>query len=236
MQKKQMIIALGLVLALAIAAPTIGAGTGSPALKKATKALKTAKQAKKTAKGAKKRAGAAQTAANGAQSSASTANAAAGDALAQLDAAKARTDTVAGSVITGNTTEYQDLGGPSVNLTVPQSGLIEVWVQVAVGDDGAVAVYEDGQPLPDQDPNDLCATSGPSGALLSNESGGGEAVLATPGGAALFGCGSFGPPAPVLFQTTPGQHTYSLRYADCDCDPGVDGSFSDRRLTVAPRP
>ena len=53
--------------------------------------------------------------------------------------------------------------------------------------------------------------------------------------APTFGCGSNGPPGPVLFETTPGEHTYSLRYADCGCDP-ADAEFSDRTLTVAPRP
>ena len=49
------------------------------------------------------------------------------------------------------------------------------------------------------------------------------------------GCGTIGGvPGSMLFDRTPGEHTYELRYADCGCD-GADASFSDRLLRAAGR-
>lgn len=150
---------------------------------------------------------------------------------AELAASKAKTATEAATVTTANETDFVDLGGPSVTLTVPESGLIEVWIEATISD-GALSLYEDGQQVPDQDPNGIC--DGPPGTLINFPSTPGF-VTGTPSVASLIGCGSSGAPAPVLFKTTPGQHTYEVRYADCGCDPS-DSEFSDRTLTVAPKP
>jgi hypothetical protein len=228
MQRRYLIGALALVFAVAAIAPSLGSSSEPPRLvAKASFPVRTAKQAKRIAKRARLIARDARTAATEAQANAK----ATADALA---ADRAVTDTDAGTVTTGEENAYVDLGGPSVTVTVPASGLVEVWAQVAVGDDGALSLFADGQQVPDQDPNDFCTD--PPGGLLANPSGAGKLTLATPNGANVFGCGSLGSPSPVLFSASPGEHTYELRYADCGCDPGIDAEFSSRMLTVAPRP
>jgi hypothetical protein len=263
MQTRGLVVAIALVLALAVAAPTIGATTSRGVI--AENALDIAKDARSIAKSAKRTAnrarGAAQSAldiANGANAAANvastkadnaqaSANAAAGKAdtassaatsagakadavAADLAASKAKTQTVAASVTTSNQTGYDDLGGPSVTVTVPASRMVELWAQVDA-EDGAVAVFEDGA-LVDLDPNVACA--GPGGAILSVP-GSPNAIVSTPNGSPFGGlCGGAGPPAPILLTTSPGEHTYSLRYADCGC--GGTVNFSDRFLAVAPRP
>jgi hypothetical protein len=219
-----LITALALVLALAVAVPTIGA-------QKNNIALRTAKQAKQIAKTAKSQSKKAKRAANGAQATATSAQATADTAQSRIDALASKTDTDAGSVTTGNESAYQDLGGPSVTVNVPESGLVEVWAQVTTAD-GLVSLYEDGQQVGGQDPNNACGAL--PGGLLSVQTTP-AVTVATGAGFGLFGCGSTGPPAPVLFETSSGQHTYSLRYADCGCDP-ADATFEERTLTVAPRP
>ena len=102
-----------------------------------------------------------------------------------------------------------------------------------------VALYEDGRRVPISDELGACTGNPALGdVLLSAFVGpGGDVTLSTPG-ASLFGsaCGVPGDAAsPVLFESTPGEHTYDLRYADCGCDPS-DASFSDRTLRVAARP
>jgi hypothetical protein len=267
MQTRSLVVAIALVLALAVAAPTIGATTSRGVI--AENALDIAKNAREIAKSAKRTAnrarGAAKSAldiANGASAAASVAStkadnaqAAADTAAGKADAASsaatsagAKADAVAaalaasqaksasanGTVSTTNDTSYEDLGGPSVTVTVPASGLIEVWVQAEVSD-GAVSLFEDGNQVPGQDPSDVCAQGGPPppDPLLA-DFGGGPIVLSTPASFNPSGCGGLSAPGSVLFKTTPGQHTYSLRYAWCSC--GVQGDFSDRFLAVAPKP
>jgi hypothetical protein len=269
MQTRSLVVAIALVLALAVAAPTIGATTNQRGVV-AENALDVAKQAREIAKSAKRTAnrarGAAQSAldiANGANAAANvastkadTAQGAANDAAAKADAAStaansasAKADAVAadlaaakaksasanGPVSTTNDTSYEDLGGPSVTITVPASGLIEVWAQATI-EDGAVSLFEDGHQVPGQDPNEVCSGGGvppPDDALIVVD-GGGPGTLSTPLAFNPIGCGSPSGPGGVMFKTTPGQHTYSLRYAWCSC--GSQGDFSDRFLAVAPLP
>jgi hypothetical protein len=250
-RRPQLLLAMTLVLAVAVAAPTIGSNKRSVA-EIAREAHIDAKAAKRIAETAKRKAVRAGAAAATAGSKADAAEVEAdqaglradqagvradqagarADAVgARLDALGTRSATVAGTVSTANETEYQDLGGPRVTVTVPESGLIEVWAQVAIAD-GSVSIYEDGQQLANQDPNGIC--DGPAGALLSFPTTP-AFVVSTPGTFSFAGCGNTGAPAASLFETTPGQHTYELRYADCGCDP-ADAEFSDRLLMVAPRP
>ena len=214
----------------------------------AQQAADTAKQAadaaQSSANQAKASADSAQTSANNAQTSANSAQTSANAAAAELAALRSKSDTDSPTVSTTEVNNYVDLGGPSVTVTVPASGLIEVWAQAAITD-GAVSLYEDGQQVPDQDPDDNClnfitggpppAPPPPGGPLLA-AAGGPEITLATPGDVQFFGyCGSTGAPSPVLLHAgSAGQHTYELRYASCGCGPQAD--FSDRTLTVAPRP
>jgi hypothetical protein len=265
MQTRSFVVAIALVLALAVAAPTIGATNTRGVV--AENALDIAKQSREIAKTAKRAAGKARgiaqsalttanTASTAATAAANKADAASADAAAasskadaastaagaasakadavaaDLNATKSKSQSLAGSVTTANETDYQDLGGPSVTVTVPASGLIEVWATVDA-EEGAISLFEDGNQVPDLDPNFVC--DGPNGALLSVP-GSPDAVVSTANAVPFGGlCGQPGPATAILLHVTPGPHTYSLRYADCGCDPGVDGTFSDRSLTVAPR-
>jgi hypothetical protein len=272
MQTRSLVVAIALVLALAVAAPTIGATTNRGAI--AENALDIAKDARSVAKSAKRTAnrarGAAQSAldiANGANAAANVAGTKADNAQASADdaatkadaastaatgastkadalaaelaAAKTKTATANGTVTTDNETAYQDLGGPSVTVTVPASGLIDVAAQATLLD-GAVSLYEDGQQVPDQDPNDACSGPGgaspPTGVLFGAPGGGPPLILGTPASINFIGCGSTGPPSAVLFKTSPGQHTYTLRYASCGCNAPAPAEISDRFLAVTPRP
>lgn len=210
MNKTPLTIALVLVLALGVATPTIGASSKTLALETAREALRTAKQAARIGETGKRRAR---------------------KALDLARSSRVASATAPGAVSTGVASSYQDLGGPEVSVAVPDSGLIDVWAQATIVDDGAVAVFEDGARLAGQ----AAECDGPGGGLLSVGAAGQALRLATPSGQPLAFCGSVGPPAPVQFSTSPGRHSYELRYADCGCDPAT-ASFRDRVLRVAPRP
>jgi hypothetical protein len=136
---------------------------------------------------------------------------------------------------------FQDLGGPSLTVDVPASGLVEVWAQATVGNDaGAIALYDGSSKAAGQDPT--CGPNAPTDPALLQVDGtalGGTEVNIATGTSPNFSvgpvCGTLGPPSSVLFQLSPGTHTLSLRYAYCGCGPGpVD--FSDRKIWAAPRP
>jgi hypothetical protein len=273
MQTRTLLVAIALVLALAIATPTLGAtahrgavadealqigkeareiaktakraankarGTAQAALAAANAATATATSAANKADDAKTAAGAAGDKADAATTTATGAATKADAVAAELAATKAKSASSNATVTTTNETDYQDLGGPQVTVNVPASGLIEVWAQAEILD-GGVSLYEDGQQVPDQDPNGFCGGGGsppPADPLLSVPGGGpGSLIVATPQSAGFAGiCGQTGSPSPVLFSTTPGQHTYSLRYASCGCNAPSPAEFSGRFLAVAPRP
>jgi hypothetical protein len=137
---------------------------------------------------------------------------------------------------------YQDLGGPSLTVEVPPSGLVDVLAQVDIGnDEGAVALYDGNGRASGQDP--LCGANPPtdSGLLLADPNGAPTPTVrvatgTTPSGSFAPVCGSLGPPTPVLFQLSPGTHTLSLRYAYCGCNPPSTAEFSNRKLWASPRP
>ncbi len=134
------------------------------------------------------------------------------------------------------TGEFEALGGPSLQFTVPPSGLIEVWAQVAINDEegGAVGLFEDGQEVDGIAEPELC---GDDSALIDASGGGpgGFVLFASPPVPGVIGCTSAGAPAAVLLSRPPGPHTYELRYAQCSCG-GAPAQFKDRVLRVAPRP
>jgi hypothetical protein len=229
MQRRHLAIALALVLAFAAVAPTF-ASPSQRLIAKSSFPVRTAKAAKRIAKTAKGLAQEALTAAGGAQATADQARQAAAQTEGTVDSTRIASDFDAATVTTAEEAGYVDLGGPSVAVQVPSSGLIEVWAQATIAD-GSVSLYEDGSQVDGQSPNNICP--GPPGALLA-AAGGPPFVAATPTAFSIAGCGADGPPGSVLFETTPGTHTYSLRYADCGCDP-ADAQFSDRTLRVAPR-
>jgi hypothetical protein len=157
----------------------------------------------------------------------------------RLNGLAVQSATAGGTVTTGDEDDYVALGGPEVTVTVPESGLIEVWSTVTFDDpsDGLVALYEDGRRVPNGDSLGICGSGTLGDVLLSAFLGADSPVtVSTPGALLSFGgCGTPGEaPAPVMFERPPGTHTYELRYADCGCDE-ADASFSDRTLRVAAR-
>lgn len=151
----------------------------------------------------------------------------------------------AAGAATTSSEDYEPLpGGPALTVAVPGSGLIEVAAQAtlvtdASDSDGAVALYQDGAPVPGQ------AACDPAGTLFqvpfvgdaSPDVGDPSDDIAAGTPAALPFCSTLGPPSPVRFVVEPGEHTYELRYASCGCGgPGDGATFRDRRLWVTPLP
>jgi hypothetical protein len=196
------------------------------AKREANKALNRANRALDRIRKAKTLAKQAQSAAERAQSTANQAEDAAEDAQAALAATRTVSSSAGGSVST-DSPDPVSLGGPTVTVTVPQSGLIEVFAQ-ATTDGGAVILFEDGNQVPGQ--AEVCASG--AGALFAETAGAGPIELATPAGFGLE-CGSTGAPGPVLFQRTPGEHIYELRYEE-ECSCTGTATFSDRGLWVRP--
>jgi hypothetical protein len=135
------------------------------------------------------------------------------------------------AAVTTTSTSYEPLaGGPSVSVTVPPSGVIDVAAQAtllnASTSDGAVALYEDGAPVPGQ-----ADCTGVDPGLFAIPAGAGELAGGTPAGFGVA-CVTLGAPGEVVFHTSPGAHTYGLRYAAS----GGTAAFSNRRLYVTPRP
>jgi hypothetical protein len=144
------------------------------------------------------------------------------------------TGMLAGPVSTTDNTTFESLGGPVVTATVPASGLIQVTASAfGSDDDGLVSLYEDGHQMPGQfDSDGLC---GPAGALFGTA----PSLIpdkrwGTPLIFALACMGAAGAPAPVVFASTPGVHTYELRYAFCGC--GTQATFRNVLLTITPLP
>jgi hypothetical protein len=227
------ILALLGVLVLALSVPAVGSQTQWFGLAK--KASKTAKKANKKAKRADKRAKKAKRKGRQANRNAKQAGKTADGVRADLDGTAIASDGESGLVTsTAPVGSYESKGGPSVTVTVPSSGLIEVWAQVDVRDDegGAVALYEDGTKVGGVSLPDACG----DGAALIDMQGGGPGefeTFSTPPTLTFFGCANAGAPAPVLLSRPPGEHTYEMRYSECSC--GGSAEFRNRVLRVGPR-
>ncbi|MEX2108435.1 MAG: hypothetical protein WD827_06080 [Solirubrobacterales bacterium] len=194
------------------------------ALAKARLALLTARSAKAESRRAARTAQAAVNTATDAKNTATTTQ-------ATFESTRIQSASAAGSVVTESETFTQLPGGPSVTVTVLSSGLIEVWAQATMSEPGAVSLYEDGQQMPGQ--AEECGPEEVDGALFAGFLfGPGDVTVGTP--ASVGFCGTEGAPGSVLFQTTPGTHTYELRYEVCGCGP-TEVTFSKRLLRVAPR-
>ena len=234
MNSRLTVFALVAVLLAAFAVPALAAPTettpdvqslSTRALAKARLALLTARSAKSQSRTAARTAGAAVNSANEAKGVAAAVQ-------ATLDSLRVKSGLAPGTVGTEEEKFVQLPGGPAVTVTVPASGLIEVWAQVTVAEEGAAALFEDGQKMAGQ--GESCG-GGFDTALISVKFAGPEpTTIATPGAPGFVGCGVLGPPGSVLFQTSPGTHTYELRYEACGCAPG-EADFSNRLLRVAPR-
>ena len=255
MERRYLVTALALVFALAAITPTLGAQSQSQRmLANSNFPVRTAKAAKRIAKRARTIAYGASRAprprprqarmaavksadeakANAAQATATAAQAktSADATAAELAGLHARSDADAGTVTTDEENTFVDLGGPSVDVTVPASGLIEVWAQATISD-GVVSLFEDGQQLPGQDPNGACSSL--TDGLLSvqgipelhHQHAGGVRVqrLRRARRPRVRSCSR---PARASTPTTSATPIAA-------CDP-ADAEFVDRTLTVAPRP
>jgi hypothetical protein len=227
MSRKLMVLGLAVVLVVAVAIPVVAQErVVTPRLEAISKrALQKSRTALKTSRSAKRQSRRAEEAAQVATGSAA-------GAAADINSTRIRTAVADGEAGTSFEGFVALAGGPLVEVTVPASGLIEVWAQATIDGDGAVSLYEDGRPLPGQ--AEVCAPGPGTGVLFGVEASVGEPiVVGTPTAVGLGICGSLGAPGPVLFRTSPGVHTYELRYADCGC--GDSPVFSDRRLSIGPR-
>jgi hypothetical protein len=236
MTRRLPILIPAVIAAIAVAVPAFAAPAKvtpkldqrsvTRALAKARLALLTARSAKSQSRVAVRTAGAAVNTANEAKGVATATQAA-------LDSTRIQSGFAAGGVSTESETPVQLPGGPTVTVAVPSSGLIEVWAQARIDEGGAVALYEDGQRMAGQNETPLC-TEGETGGILfaGIPIGPGPTIVGTPSPAGT--CGTEGAPGSVLFQTSPGVHTYELRYLlGCSCEPKA--TFSKRSLRVGPR-
>ncbi len=233
MNSRILILALAAIFVIAVAVPALGqTNEVTPTVTKdlSTRALAKARLALLTARSAKSQSRVAARTAGAAVNTANDAKAAATATQASLDSTRIVSGLAAGSVTTESEKFVQLPGGPSVTANVPSSGLIEVWAQATMIESGAVALYEDGQSMAGQ--SEECAHGPGEGALFSSPIFGEPVTVGTP--ASLGSCSVEGPPGSVLFQTSPGKHTYELRYEiNCGCSPEV--TFSKRSLRVGPR-
>lgn len=245
MTRKVLVLCLAAIFVVGVAVPVLAQSpTLTPqAAKLSERALAKAKVALRTARAAKRQARLAEEAGNAAAQSAAVASGeakgAAAEAQAAVDSTRVQSAVAAGDATTLAEGFVALPGGPNLTVMVPASGLIEVWAQVTMDEAGAVSLYQDDQEMPGQ--SGLCGPPEGGAALFSGtnfpfESG--PLTLSTPAGGP-FNCANEGAPGSLLFQTSPGQHIYELRYASCGCGVGGTGSspvtFSQRRLYVAPR-
>jgi hypothetical protein len=231
--RRPLLLVLTAVLAIGLAIPAFGQETSvAPTFDRqgSARAIAKARLALLTARSALGQAQRAVQTSQTAKDKANTAKGIAAGAQTALDATKIQSAVATGGVTTDSSTFVPLAGGPSVTVAVPSSGLIEVWAQATMNDAGAISLFEDGQQMAGQ--SEECS-NGDGGALFAGPPGGpGTITVGTPA-PAIF-CSTSGAPGSVLLQTTPGQHTYELRYEYCGCG-GPDVTFTNRRLMVAPR-
>jgi hypothetical protein len=234
------ILTLVAILALGVAVPALGQSskvTPRVAHGLSVRALSKARLALLTARSAKGQASRALKTSQAAESVAADAKRAVAAAQASLDASHVQSGLASSAVSTESGSYAQLPGGPTVSIDIPSSGLVEVWAQATFAGEGAIALFEDGQRMQGQ--SEGCAPEIASSALLASSiESPFPTTLSTPSSVTLiepsgFFCGVEGPPAGVLFQTSPGHHTYELRYESCGCSPEV--TFSKRLLRIAPR-
>jgi hypothetical protein len=211
------------IFALGIVTPVLGGPATDRALERAKKGKKIAKSARETANEAL---AAAQQATQDAQR--------ANTRLDEMQVVSAQEN----GLVTSDAAigDYESLGGPSVQVTVPASGLIEVFAQADILDDdgGAVGLYEDGQKVPGISAATFC---GDDSALFEMTGGGAgdfETFSTPPDFDVALGCTNVGASSSVLLERPPGLHTYEMRYSECVC--GGEAEFQNRILRIAPKP
>jgi hypothetical protein len=128
-------------------------------------------------------------------------------------------DEEPGEVTTQSNTPV-DLGGPSVTVTVPASGLIAVFARVAEESpqgEAQVVLFESTDFNPGLPILGACCTNGQRQ----------WTTIQNPAGTRIPHEASW-----LLREATPGSHTYSLRYREVD--PGGTAHFRERKLWIAP--
>jgi hypothetical protein len=129
--------------------------------------------------------------------------------------------------------------GPQVTVTVPGSGLMEVYAQADFDNgthgSGVVGLSVDGNL------NMVgCFGNKPGYLIAGPVNGTATGATAAGGGAAATDCGVLipqGQPSSIMIHTTPGAHTFKLVYAAASNSGGAaTTNFSNRMLAVAPRP
>ena len=216
MQRRYVILAAGAFLALGVVTPVLAGPATDLALERAKKAKQIAKSARDTA---------------------SQALASGQEANTRLDEQHVVSAREGGLVTsTAPIGDYESLGGPSVEVTVPASGLIEVYAQAEIRDDdgGAVGLYEDGQKVPGISGASFCGDDSALFEMIGGGAGDFETFSTPPEFDVILGCTSLGAASPVMLERPPGTHTYELRYSECVC--GGDAEFQNRILRIAPRP
>jgi hypothetical protein len=147
------------------------------------------------------------------------------------------TGTVAGPLSTSSASAT-DLGGPSVTLTVPPSGLVEIYAGEASAGTGGhsdVFLYEDGNPVAGVE----CDGSSPGLIIADDPPTSPPTTISTTGtsyNATTPPCGTDGGgvPTSLTVHAGSGSHTFKLEYA-------IGGgpystTFTDSFLSIAPRP
>lgn len=227
-------------------------GLSVRALAKAKAALRIGRTAKREVHKAFTAAAAAQSSATASAGSASAAKAEAAQAFGKAASARevaggaelkaketaesfalthAHVGFAEGSVSTASKSFVKLGGGPSATVTVPQTGLVQVWAQALIEGEGAVSLFEGSHPVEGQA---TCGAGGVEDVLFLVESAIEPVLAATPAAPSPGGdCATPGAPGPVLFRTTGGEHTFELRYASVN---GATVTFSERRLVVQALP
>jgi hypothetical protein len=151
--------------------------------------------------------------------------------LGEVDALESPTSTTSGDLAHP---------GPQVTVTVPASGLVEVYAQADISSSGSsrgvIDLYEDGSPAPAwTDPCYFIANG--IGDVTARTHASAPGIC---GGTTVGTPQPVGPPAPpqgagapVVIATTPGTHTFKLQYRR---DNSNNVAFANRKLWVAPRP
>jgi hypothetical protein len=123
--------------------------------------------------------------------------------------------------VTVQSTTPVEAGGPTVTVDVPASGVISVWaraeLQATAGGDAMVALHD--------------APAGKDTFLLSAGGSGFQPKWTSPGCCSGLGVENAFQAGWVVLETTPGPHTFSLRYAQSN---STSASFRNRKLVVTP--
>jgi hypothetical protein len=127
--------------------------------------------------------------------------------------------------------------GPQANVTVPTSGLAEVYAKVDFSGNqasGSVGLSVDGNL------NHVGCFDTLPGYLINGPNGGSATGATAAGGGDGQDCGVLAPdgaPSSVMIHTTPGPHTFKLVYSGVSMAGAPRTiNFSNRFLAVAPRP